>query len=371
MARVVVAAGASGGHVYPGLATAAVLRERGHDVSFCGGDRLEARVVPAAGFEFHALGVRRPPSVRRELLTPHGVAAVASILRATMQARRALRRIAPDVVCGMGGFAGIPVALAAAWMKLPLVLHEQNAKLSLAQRIPLRWATVLALGLPIEGGPPAGVRTELVGHPVRREITAIYALDGAQREAARRDARTRLGLDLSAPTVLVFGGSLGSGPLNDAVPQANLPVGTQILHISGEGREASVARAWERRGVRALVVGFMDAVQDAFLCADVAVSRSGASAVAELAVCGVPSVLVPLQTLKRGDQDANARLLEQAGGATVIGESRPDFAAAVGAEVSRLLGDPAARAAMSARARAFAKPDAAERLADVIAASVA
>jgi undecaprenyldiphospho-muramoylpentapeptide beta-N-acetylglucosaminyltransferase len=365
VARVLVAAGASGGHVYPGLATAAVLRDRGHDVSFAGGDRLEARVVPAAGFPFHALAVRRPPSVRRELLTPRGVVAVASILRATQHASRLLRNISPDVVLGMGGFAGIPVALAASRAKLPLVLHEQNAHLSLAQRIPVRWATVLALGLPIAEALP-DVRTELVGHPVRREIVALYRLQNRERDAAQLDARMRLGLEPSAPTLLVFGGSLGSGPLNDSVPRAHLPVGIQVLHISGPGNEETVSHAWERRGIAACVVGFLDAIEDGFLCADVAVSRSGASTVAELAIAGLPSVLVPLPTLKRGDQEANARLAERAGGAVVIMQSHEDFVRAAGAELSRLLSDAEARKAMSTAARSFAKPDAAERLADVV-----
>jgi UDP-N-acetylglucosamine--N-acetylmuramyl-(pentapeptide) pyrophosphoryl-undecaprenol N-acetylglucosamine transferase len=184
VARVLVAAGASGGHVYPALATAEVLRGRGHEVIFAGGDRLEARLVPEAGFEFHGLPVRRPPSVRIELLTPRGLRAVGSVARATWLARRLVARVRPDVVLGMGGFAAVPVALAAAWSRVPLVLHEQNANLSLAQRIPLRWADVLALGLPLRA-PPASARTELVGHPVRARVAALASLSGAERARAR------------------------------------------------------------------------------------------------------------------------------------------------------------------------------------------
>jgi len=368
--RVVIAAGASGGHVYPGLAVGEVLRDRGHDVVFVGGDRLEARVVPEAGFDFHPLRVRRPPSVRAELLTPRGIAAAVSIARATLTARGLLRRLAPDVVLGMGGFAAVPVALAAAAGRRPLVLHEQNAHLSAAQRVAVRRARVLALGLPI-AEPLPRVRTELVGQPVRRRIASLATLDEPARSAARTSARDRLGLDGAAPTLLVSGGSLGSGPLNEFVPGARLPAGTRVLHIAGTGHEAAVREAWRAAGVEATVVGFLDAMEDAYLSADVAVSRSGASAVAELALAGVPSILVPLPTLRRGDQEANARLLEAAGGATVIVQARRDFADAVGAEVGRILGDEGTRSAMSAAAQAFARPDAAERLADVIESVVA
>jgi UDP-N-acetylglucosamine:LPS N-acetylglucosamine transferase len=290
---------------------------------------------------------------------------VASILRATLRARRLIAQLRPDVVLGMGGFPSIPVTLAAARARLPLVLHEQNANLSLAQRIPLRWADVLALGLPLRGRAPS-VRTELVGHPVRTALVELGALDAGERGAYRTEARTRLGLDPSMPTLLVFGGSLGSVPLNEQVPTAPFGEAMQVLHLCGAGREDVVRAAWERSERRAVVLGYLESIQDAYAAADVAVARSGASTVAELAITGLPSVLVPLPTLRRGDQEANARVLERAGAATVILQSDPRFVDAVGAEVSRLLGDQGARAAMADAARSVARPDAAERLADVI-----
>ncbi len=365
MARVLVAAGASGGHVYPALATAVVLRGRGHEVVFAGGDRIEARIVPEAGFEFHPLPVRRPPSVRIELATPRGVRAVGSIARATWLARRLIARVAPDAVLGMGGFASVPVAVAAGLGSSPLVLHEQNANLSLAQRIPLRWAEVLALGLPLRGPTPS-IRTELVGHPVRGSLVEVAQLTDADRRSASRAARERLGLDPSASTLLVFGGSLGSGPLNELVPTAPLPAGVQVLHLAGPGRDEGVRAVWSERRVPAVVLGYLDAMEDAYLAADVSVSRSGASTVAELALLGIPSILVPLPTLARGDQEANARVLERAGAATVILQSTERFPGLLGVEVSRLLDDADARVAMSNAARTLARPDAADRLADVV-----
>jgi UDP-N-acetylglucosamine--N-acetylmuramyl-(pentapeptide) pyrophosphoryl-undecaprenol N-acetylglucosamine transferase len=361
VARVLVAAGASGGHVYPGLATANVLRERGHDVAFVGGDRLEATVVPDAGFAFHALPVRRPPSVRIELVTPKGIRALGSIAWATLRAGRLITQLRPDAVLGMGGFASVPTALAAARAKVPLVLHEQNAHLSFAQRIPLRWARVLALGLPIEEA-VTHPHVEVVGNPVRASIAQLFEASDDRRAPARE----RLGLDPSATTVLVLGGSLGSGPLNDAVPRLPLPGGVQVVHLAGNGRDDDVRRAWEASGIPARVFGFLDAMEDAYLAADLAVSRSGAGTVSELAVAGLPSVLVPLTTLQRGDQEANARVLERAGAARVVLQSHERFGDELAAQVTALVGDPEQRARMSAAARTVARPDAAKRLADVV-----
>ena len=360
MARVLVAAGASGGHVYPGLATAEVLRAHGHTVEFVGGDRLESRVVPDAGFAFHALPVRRPPSVRIELLTPRGIRAMGSIGWATLRAGRLLKRIRPDAVLGMGGFASVPVALATARAKLPLVLHEQNAHLSFAQRIPLRWARALAIGLPIEERVEHW-RIEEVGNPVRASITAL-ASGGVDRTAAR----SALGLGADATTVLVNGGSLGSGPLNEAVPRLRLPDGVQVLHLAGVGREGDVRAAWASSGTPAVVLGFCERMQDAYAAADLAISRSGAGTVSELAIAGLPSVLIPLTTLARGDQEANARVLERAGAARVVLQTDPALGDRVSQEVATLVGDAALRQRMSAAARAVARPDAAERLAEVV-----
>lgn len=361
--KVLIAAGASGGHVYPALATASVLRDRGHAVELAGGDRLEARVVPEAGFPFHALVVRRPPSVRVELLTPRGIRSVASIVYGTFRARVLVRRLRPDVVLGMGGFAAVPVSLAAGFARAPLVLHEQNAHLSLAQRIPLRRADVLAIGFPIEEDVHHS-RVELVGNPVRAAIAALASLDDGERSIRRRDAASRLALDPDRPTILVLGGSLGSGPLNELLPTLPLPDVAQILHVCGPAHEDATRAAWSRRSVR--VVGFIDAIEDAYLASDVAVCRSGASVVSELALAGLASVLVPLPTLARGDQAANARVLERAGGAVVVQQSDAHFAELLATHVARLVGDADERRKMSDAARSIARPDAAELLADVV-----
>ncbi len=364
MAKIVVAAGASGGHVYPGLATAEVLRDRGHDVMFIGGDRLESRIVPDAGFDFEALPVKRPPSVRIELLTPRGLSSLGSIAWAIRRARGLLGRIGPDAVLGMGGFAALPVSIAAGTKRVPLVLHEQNANLSLAQRVPLRWAQILALGLPLTQ--QLKVRTIEVGNPVRRSITVLAEVIGEQRTSAQHASRARLQLDTDRPTLLVLGGSLGSGPLNETLPSLSMDPEIQIFHIAGPDREGPVTDAYAKSGRSARVVGFLDNIEDAYLAADVAVSRSGASVVAELALAGLPSVLVPLPTLTRGDQEANARTLERAGGASVILQSDPDFTDKMRLRIDELFADPKQRDSMTVAVRTRARPDAAQRLAEVV-----
>jgi len=364
LAKIVVAAGASGGHVYPGLATAEALRDRGHDVFFVGGDRLESRIVPHAGFEFVALPVRRPPSVRIELLTPRGLSSLASIGWAIRKARGVLRRIDPDAVLGMGGFAALPVSIAAGMKRLPLVLHEQNANLSLAQRVPLRWARVLALGLPLTE--QLKVRTIEVGNPVRRSVTAMTEMTAEQRSDAQRASRARLQLDTDRPTLLVLGGSLGSGPLNETLPSLDINREIQIFHIAGPDREGPVTDAYAKSGRNARVVGFIDNIEGAYLAADVAVSRSGASTVAELALAGLPSVLIPLPTLARGDQEANARTLERAGGASVMLQSAPDFTDRLRVRIDELFANAEERESIAAAARTRARPDAAQRLAEVV-----
>jgi len=361
LSKILIAAGASGGHVYPALATAGVLRERGHEIEFAGGDRLEARLVPEAGYPFHPLGAKRPPSVRVELLTPRGVASVASIGWATVRARALIRRLRPDVVLGMGGFAGVPVTLAGTHSRTPVVLHEQNAHLSFAQRIVLKRADALALGLPIEEGVTAR-RVELVGNPVRPAIRALMVDD----DDARRLARTKLGLDPTATTLLVAGGSLGSGPLNETLPRLDIPGDVQVLHLAGTDRDEEVRRAWDATRTRSVVLGFLETMEDAYRAADVVVSRSGAATVSELAIAGLPSILVPLPTLARGDQEANARVLASKGGARIVMQSDPRFADALRHEIASVLSDPAVRASMRAGARSIARPDAAERLADVV-----
>jgi UDP-N-acetylglucosamine--N-acetylmuramyl-(pentapeptide) pyrophosphoryl-undecaprenol N-acetylglucosamine transferase len=146
-----------------------------------------------------------------------------------------------------------------------------------------------------------------------------------------------------------------------------LPSDVQVLHLAGAGRADGVRAAWASSATPAVVLGFLEAMEDAYAAADLAISRSGAGTVSELAIAGLPSVLVPLTTLARGDQEANARVLERAGAARVVLQTDPALADRLAREVSAIAGDAALRERMSAAARSVATPDAAERLAEVVA----
>lgn len=364
MASVLIAAGGTGGHLYPALAVAEVLRERGHEVAFVGGARLEQRLVPAAGYRLHTLPARALP----RSASPKAVLAGVAFLRSVLGARRLLRTLGIEVVLGMGSYP----SLAPAWVagrRRTVVLHEQNAMLSLAHRLSLRRATALALSLPLVGGPPqrAGLRVEVTGNPLRSAMRALALATGGERDRLRREGLERFGLSVDAVTVLAFGGSLGARAINEALPLAARGWGNdvQVLHVTGPDHEHSMREAWERAGVAAVVRGYVDDMEHAYAAADVVVCRSGASTVAEVTALGIPAVFVPLPTAPGGVQEANARVVESAGAAEVVLQG-PDLAQRLADRVDVLLGDAAGRARMAQAARGLGRPDATDRLADLI-----
>lgn len=356
MSRVLIAAGGTGGHVYPALATADVLRGRGHDVSFVGGDRIEARLVPSSGYELHRIPARSLPRT----ISPRAILAGLAFARAYGSVRKVVRSV--DVVLGMGGYPSLAPSLRAGRLGVPLVLHEQNAVLSLSNRLSARYARSVALSLPLRLEHP---RVELVGNPLRAPIREA-ARDPAARETAANEARRRWKLEEGKLTVLVFGGSLGAVPLNDGVTSSSprwMSPAVQVLHVTGPANEEAVRRAWGDVPVR--VVPYVDAMQDALAVSDLAVTRAGASTVAELTAFGLPSVLVPLPHAAGGAQDANARVLEAAGASLVVAQGA-GFDERLPEAIGGLVADPGRRRTMRSAALELARPDAAERLADVV-----
>lgn len=357
MARIVIAAGGTGGHIYPALSTAEVLRDRGHVVSFVGGDRIERRLVPEAGFELHELPARSLPRRPSVDAVRSGVA----FLRSLAGARRLLRTQPVDVVLGMGGYPSLAPSLASG--PTPLVLHEQNAVLSLAHRLSAWRAAVVALSLPVADR--IRTSTVLVGNPLRARLAAV-AGDPVLRAGRRADARERWGLAKDVVTVLVFGGSLGASVLNETVPGLACFRGpVQVLHIAGEQHAVSTEAAWARSPTAATVLPYVDEIEDAYAAADLVVSRSGASTVAELAAFSLPSVLVPLPQAPRRAQEANARVLEEAGASRVVLQGT-GFSQRLADAVSDVLSDGDRRSAMGSSAATIGHPDAAPRLADVV-----
>lgn len=361
---VVVAAGGTGGHVFPALALADTLvRDHGANVRFIGSPNgQEATLIPAAGYRFDAVNAAplyREVSIRAA--------------KAPMIALRSVFACAPlvrdaDVAVGLGGYVSVPPMLAARRAHIPIVLHEPNAVPGLANRLLARSAKAIAVTFEDARDRLAGgARVETVGYPVRQAILDVQTDRGTLAE----EARTLWDLDPSRRTVLITGGSQGALHLDQAVAGA-LPSladreDLQLVIVSGPAHEAVVSDAVGRAsGVRARVVPFLDRMELGYAVADLVVARAGATTIAELAVCGLPALLVPYPHATEHHQDANAREWARIGAAEVLSDA--DLTPAVLSErVCRLLDDPATLATMGARAHERAKPDAAERFAQLVA----
>jgi UDP-N-acetylglucosamine--N-acetylmuramyl-(pentapeptide) pyrophosphoryl-undecaprenol N-acetylglucosamine transferase len=358
--RVVVTGGGTGGHIYPGLAIAEALRRRAPEVEvlFVGGRRLEAYVVPQAGWPFRAIagrGLPRPASIAT-------IVALGATALGGAQALALLWRWRPDVVVATGGYVCAPVGAAAIALGVPLVLQEQNVRAGLANRVLARWARWVSLPYPEAAASLPARAAAATGVPVRE----------AALRGDRARAYARWGLEAGRLTVLVLGGSQGARSLNAAVCRlADLlmyDARIQLLHQTGAADLETVRRAIGHRehvgppAVRQVAAAFLDPIGDAYACADLVVCRAGASTLAEVTAWGLPAVLVPYPHAATAHQDENAAVLARAGAALVV----PDRALAGTAlleAVGRLLDDPARRAAMAAASRALGRPDAADAVA--------
>lgn len=360
--RVVLAAGGTAGHIFPGLALARRLRDgHGAEVLFVGrAGGQESRLIPAAGFRL--VTVESRPFVRR--LSPAALAAPVAALRAARRARRVVR--GADVAVGMGGYTSVPVAVAAWRERVPLVLHEQNAVPGLANRLAARWARAVALSFAEAASRfPRRARTVVTGNPVRDAIARVPA----ERDALAAEAREELGLEAGRRMVAVFGGSQGALHLNRAAVGAVGLLGDrddlQLLIITGPAHMQEVERRLPHGSplpVRA--VPFVDRMELVYAAADLAVARAGAGTIAELTVGGIPALLVPYPYATGDHQEANARALQRAGGAAVLLDEQLE--PAILAERILEMLEPVRLKAMGERSAAFGRPDAAEALADLV-----
>ena len=362
--NVLIAGGGTAGHVFPAIALAErLVEDHGARVLFVGAPQgQEAKLVPAAGFEFHAIAAEQMPRTMS-----------VEALRAPFTAIASMRACRPfvmgaDVVVGMGGYVSLPAVLAARRAKKALVLHEQNAVLGVANRFASRWANAVGLTF-ADAAPrlPRARRTVVTRNPVRARILDVPE----HRDALAKEACSELDLDPDVATVMVFGGSQGALAVDRLVAQA-LPIlagrdDLQLLVLTGPGHLDVVARAASLiENPRVAVLEYLERMELAYAVADLAVSRAGSGNIAELTVCGVPSILVPYPYATENHQEANARELERTGGAKVVlqPELTPERLASA---MTELAGNAPTRRAMGAAAAAWAKPDAAARLAAVVA----
>ncbi|PLK47178.1 undecaprenyldiphospho-muramoylpentapeptide beta-N-acetylglucosaminyltransferase [Uliginosibacterium sp. TH139] len=348
MPKLLVMAGGTGGHIYPGIAVAEALRARGWQIAWMGNeDRMEGKLVPQRGYELAWIrfGALRGKGLLAKLLLP------LNLLRGFWQALQAIRRVKPDVVLGMGGYVSFPGGMMAALLGKPLVVHEQNSVAGLANRVLASVADRVASGFPdvIRGG-------HWLGNPVRAEIAAIA------EPTLRFSGRT------GPLRILVVGGSLGAQALNTVVPQALglLPPGERplITHQSGASQIEALRAAYAVAGVEGELLPFIDNMAQRYAEADLVICRSGALTVAELAAAGVASVLVPFPHAVDDHQTGNARFLSERDAAILMPQSELTAQGLAGwlARVSRerLL-------EMARAARSCARPQAAAEVAELCA----
>lgn len=297
-----IMAGGTGGHIFPGLAVAEALRERGWRVHWLGAPgSMESRLVPPRGFALETIdfGGVRGKGVKTLVLLP------LRLLRAFWQALQVVRRVQPDVLVGLGGYITFPGGMMGTLLGKPLVLHEQNSVAGMANKVLAGIADRVFTAFP-----NVFKKAEWVGNPLRAEF--LRQPVPAQRFAGR-----------SGPLrLLVVGGSLGAKALNDTVPQALalIPSGQrpQVVHQSGEKQIDALRANYTAAGVLAELTPFIDDTAQAFADADLIVCRAGASTVTEIAAVGAAALLVPFPHAVDDHQTTNARFLTDAGGAWVV-----------------------------------------------------
>lgn len=356
--RAVIACGGTGGHLFPGLAVAEALKERGHEVLLFVSEK-----------EIDATALKSHPEFRAEKLPSIGMPtmmvspAFVRFLRRSWESlslcRSIYRRYQPSVVLGMGGFTSSAPILAARMAGLPAFIHESNAIPGRANRLAAKFATGVFLGFDEAAGRIPSASHTITGTPVRRNLGT--PLDPAE-------ARRIFSLDPSRRTLLVTGGSQGAAGVNQLLfrtAPALAKSGIQIIHFTGDRDDRLAAANYLREEIPHYVAPFYHRMEEAYSAADVIVSRAGASSLSEISAFGLPSVLIPYPHATDDHQTANARIYVKAGAAELVTESEanPETFAAL---IANLLDDTVRRERMAAAARSIAPPNAAANVADAL-----
>jgi UDP-N-acetylglucosamine--N-acetylmuramyl-(pentapeptide) pyrophosphoryl-undecaprenol N-acetylglucosamine transferase len=355
---IVIAAGGTGGHIYPGLALAGAIAraEPRASISFVGTARgMEGELVPKAGYQLDL--VEMVPFNNqgwRKALVP------VSLARGARQSRALLRRLGADAAVTMGGYSGVPLVVGARLAGVPALIHEPGSVPGQANRFAARFTPHVATSFPSTRFGAREVRC--TGYPLRPEMAAY------DREALRPAARAAYGIPPDVRMILVSGASQGALTLNRlALGLAERWAGRDDVRIvlkAGARTHEEIESALATNAGRHLVdlVGYIDRMDQAYAAADIAICRAGAGTVTELAVAGVPSVLVPLAVHEHDEQLHNAEPLVQAGGALLVRDADAS-AAVVGPLLEERLADPAALARMGTAMTGVARPAAADDLA--------
>jgi UDP-N-acetylglucosamine--N-acetylmuramyl-(pentapeptide) pyrophosphoryl-undecaprenol N-acetylglucosamine transferase len=308
--NILIMAGGTGGHVYPALAVADNLKEKGFKLFWLGTNKgLETNVVPNHGYpllKINVVGVRGK-GLLRLLLTP------VMLMIALFQALMIMIKVRPVVVLGMGGFASGPGGIAAWLMRIPLLIHEQNAIAGLTNRLLAPFSVSVMAAFP--GAFKESGKLTITGNPVRNDIVNLS-------EPVKRYANR----DINSLKVLVLGGSLGAKRLNEVIPETLLALSSdyqfEVKHQCGERHFSLTEAAYKELNMSAKVVPFIDDMADAYAWADIVICRAGALTIAELAACGVGSILIPFPYAVDDHQTENAKYLSAEGAAILIQEAQ-------------------------------------------------
>lgn len=366
-ARVLLAGGGSAGHVNPLLAVASALRERDINVEVLGTrEGLEVDLVPAAGF--HLNTIEKVPAPRRP--NKAALTFLPSLRGTIRETERLIKRRGIEAVVGFGGYVAAPAYLAACAQGIPVIIHEQNVRPGLANKLGARFAAMVALTFEQTPLKAKHGKTVVTGLPLRGPIQAL-AEDRAKestRVARREAAAKQLGIDPNRPTLLVTGGSLGAQHLNEVmVASANaFGADVQVLHLTGKGKSEGIAEAVAASGFEGtwMVCEYATDMETYLATADLVVARSGAGMVAELTALGLPAVYVPLP-IGNGEQRLNALRHVESGGSLLFPNDA--FSSKIVTNyVVPLLGSPERLQKMARKTAALGRIDATERVCDLI-----
>jgi len=355
MHKLVVMAGGTGGHVFPGLAVAHTMQNMGWQIDWIGtADKMEAQLVPKHGFPIHFvdIGGVRGKGIVRKLSTPF------ALFRAFLQARKILKKLKPSAVLGMGGYASGPGGLAAYSLGIPLIVHEQNAVFGMTNRYLAKMAKATLTGFDLSSKAISSSKAPsdalFVGNPIRAEFFDIPALSTLKRKG-------------NAVHVLVVGGSLGALALNQKLPsimqRLNQEMTLQVCHQTGKGKIEEVKQAYNGEP-NFHIVEFIDEMHEAFDWADVIICRAGALTVAEVAAAGRAAIFVPLPIAVDDHQTANATSLSDKKAAIVL--SQKDIDTDLYKHLHTLCTNTEYRHTMAANARKCAIKEATAKVARVI-----
>jgi UDP-N-acetylglucosamine--N-acetylmuramyl-(pentapeptide) pyrophosphoryl-undecaprenol N-acetylglucosamine transferase len=349
--KVLIMAGGTGGHIFPGLAVAELLREENIEVHWLGTQKgLESRLVSEAQFPLHFINISglRGKGVKALFLAPF------RLLRAISQAVQVIKSVNPDIVIGMGGFVSGPGGIASWLLRCPLIIHEQNAKAGLTNK----WLARIASKV-LEGFPDTfdqGHKIITTGNPVRIEIAQLPSRDGRSVE---------MGTPLN---LLVLGGSLGAAAINELLPRALAQIPDyarpKVYHQTGEKHLETTVQAYQAAGVEARVTAFIADMGQAYEWADIVLCRAGASTIAELCAAGLASILVPYPYAVDDHQTANANYLVKHQAAVLIQQAvlTEEMLARILNEMSSA---PARREAMGMAAYQLRKLDATKKVYEI------